>query len=385
MSQRLRGLLHDSAEVTGVSEFAESAMRSGRRLRRRRTVMLGVAVVAATALLGAGYAALAPGQTTVYVPAATDPLAPWQLLPRTMTFTDDYMYTIFKESAEEHHTVQLPVDADFKDVGGWEVSPDGTGISMVDDDGLRIGEVSEEIPPLRYEAEWLCGAQTWAPDSTEIMVADCAEQDIDLVFVSTRTGKELRRIRDVGDLGSAIYTGDGKHVVWGNPTDGYTIAEPDGAKAESLDVGTVPEDARKIWPDIAANGEHAFSRAVTSVSFDGRYVCHDVVDSKDKADTRTVSPDDGGDAAVFAMNSASSGLDCDYMIDTTTGEPVVVDGGTLDGAAFGPNGEMLLGVMIDDEQNYEVRLLNEEGELIDSREVRSDLAGQSESGLGSYL
>lgn len=387
MSQRLRNLLHEGAEAAKVPELAEPAMQAGHRLRRGRLVAAGIAVAAATTLLSAGYTAFVPSEVDRWVPAVTDASSPWLTLPETMTFTDDYMYTIYRESAKGQDTYQLPVDPDFKDVGGWGVSPDGTGLSMIDADGLRIGEVSQELPPLSFEAQWLCAVQAWSPDSTEIMVADCAKPQIDLVFVSTTTGRELRRITDVGGLDSAVYTGDGEHIVWGNSADGYTIAKPDGTGRKPFETGTVPQDPAEIWPGaVPANPtDRAFSAAVRGVSFDGRYVCHEVVEADEPAtDLASVSPDDGSDAADAAMLGAVSPTDCDYLVDTSTGEAVTVDGGTVDGAAFGPRGEMLLGVVSED-GGYQVRLLDPDGKLIDSRDIRSDVDGNAVSPLRSYL
>jgi len=388
VNQETTSWMSSRADAVRPASLADGAIRAGRWAKRRRAMAMGAAAVAVVGLVMGTYLHLAPGQGTAYVPAATDPTVEWTSLPDRLTFRDDYRYGMLVRDADGgSHDYRLPVDPDFDPVGGWAISPDGSSVSVVDGDGLRIGPVSDDLPPLVHRAPMLCGTQTWSPDSREIMVADCSNEQVDLVFVSTVTGEELDRIRDVGALGTAKYMGDGSRLFWGNNRDGYFVADRDGDRRTRLEVGEVPADAEsEVLGPVEDDEPYTVSRTVTAVSMDGRYVCHELSRSATSAPEPYVATEfdrDDEDAAMFAMKSATSYTDCDYLLDTSVGGRVEAKDGFIVAAVFGPNGEMMLGVSLADA--YRVDLVSSEMDLIDSRVIEDeDLASIYPSPLASY-
>ncbi|CAM3149933.1 hypothetical protein [Stackebrandtia soli] len=385
----LRELLRSRADNVRTTALVDGSIQRGRSLQRRRTTGTVLGCLALLGALGATYAQIASQGLDAAPPAETDPATEWTALPSTMTFMDEYGQSMWRVPTDgEPELIQLPVDPDFGSVGAWTVSPDGTSFSFVDEFGLGVGPADTDMPIHMYEAKSLCATQSWSPDSREIMLGDCFGDAIELVFISVTDGEELRRISDVGNLGTAFYVGGGEQIVWGNNVDGYTIADVDGENRRPFDVGEVPLDPEDIWlPAQMPPGEpYPTSRRVTGTSSDGRLVCHDVTwNDVPEADPYSVGWHPGEDTPAFIMNSATANTDCDVLLDTTTGEPVRVPGATLDGAVFGPQGETLLGVIRDDGTGYELRLMDADWQLLDTRLISGlDLDYEGSSALRSY-
>lgn len=371
MNDQLRQLLNNRASTVKPAELTDGAIGAGRRLGHvRKTTASAVAAVAAMALAG-GYFVLEPGTGTT-APADAGDGATWTAIPDTLTYRWYERFTAFQVSNGSEETIELPYTEDEDPFPHWQVSPDGRSISVADADGLRVGALKDGgRPPLAYKDSGLCEAQSWSPDSTQVMVASCDGDTTKLAIVDVASG-DTKVIKAVNTADSAIWTADGKHLVWGDPESGYTIADTDGGSRRDFKAGEVSTDPADYM--YGQPTDQVADQGVTAVSSDGRYVCHEVRVGADALD-----PD-----FVLYPGQAYSSYSCDALIDTTTGEAVTLPGDSAEWlveAVFGPDGEILGRVWNTETSQFSTVLYDKGFDLIDSR-LEAEVSGNAK--MGSY-
>ncbi|GAA4899233.1 hypothetical protein LX16_0797 [Stackebrandtia albiflava] len=395
MTDEFRELLHRRADGVKSAPLAEPAMTAGRRLGYVRDSVAGVAAVAVAAGLVGGYLVLDPA--TGGAPTAEDgavlPAVPtdavageigrWTALPETLVYGNNGLGSDQAASlvtGDTYETLPLPYFTD--DDGGdvehtpWFVSPNGMNVASATEEGLSIGRLDAEADTLVHESATLCGLINWSPDSSRVVVSDCAGDTVDLILVDAVSGAVNRLATDLpvegedSDWVTAIWNADGSRLIWGNTPLGFTIADADGSDPEPFDAGVLPNAAEildqhtidtKLLPGEAENPR----TRITAVSADGNLVCHDVTY--------------GDPTGYHAMDRVSGHIEpgCNYLLDVSTGQRIEfpeVDGeGYTKIVGLSAFGEVITRTLTDPADSgpgygtvYRTDLWNAEGEKIDS-------------------